>query len=75
MLPYGLPFLSPGSVFESFFVNYLMESKSDDEKATRFADYLVYIIYYIYKWKSSVSTSNISGNFNNLCMRVISFSL
>lgn len=37
---YGLPFLSPGSVSE-YFVNYLMESKPDDERVTRFADYLV----------------------------------
>ncbi|KAL4126446.1 hypothetical protein QTP88_010668 [Uroleucon formosanum] len=37
---YGLPFLSPGSVSE-YFVNYLMKSKPDDERVTRFADYLV----------------------------------
>ncbi|KAE9534548.1 hypothetical protein AGLY_008638 [Aphis glycines] len=42
---YSLSFLSPGSVSE-YFVNYLMKSKPDDERLTRFADYLVdvYII-------------------------------
>ncbi|KAF0712044.1 MULE domain-containing protein [Aphis craccivora] len=50
---YGLPFLSPGSVSE-YFVNYLMKSKLDDERVTRFADYLVDV--YISEEAQSVST-------------------
>ncbi|KAF0768180.1 MULE domain-containing protein, partial [Aphis craccivora] len=51
---YGLPFLSPESVSE-YFVNYLMKSKPDDERVTRFADYLVDI--YISKEQGRTGTT------------------